>query len=276
MPDIHEVQQVLFEYIAAVCPRAWPHHVERERALAWPMNMTEKLSRAFPALGTYKRFAVAARDSIRRKSTYAQHGEDLRALELLHDFDLSDGLYVDVGANHPTDISNTYMFYRRGLKGIVIEPNPELAHLFSVFRPRDITLPIACSETSGVATFVISKTPVLSSLDEGSAGAIWKKIRVPLLPLDAIIRDLAPAWIPLLSVDVEGHAGAVLRGASNTLRRTYLVCVEAADGTEEERQVLGALAQADYRVVERVGCNLLAINQRVEDFERYRTPDVQA
>lgn len=240
------------------------------------MKLRDKLARTFPALGSYKRFAVAAKDSFGRRDTYAQHGEDLRALDLLSDFDLSGGLYIDVGGNHPTDISNTYIMYRQGLRGIVIEPNPELARLFGIFRPRDITLPIACSDSPGVATFTISKTPVLSSLDEDTAGPVWKKIRVPLLPLDTVVRDLAPAWIPLLSVDVEGHSGAVLRGASSALRLTYLACVEASTGTDEERQVLLALEQADFSVVERVGCNILATNNRVELFAPYRRGQIQA
>lgn len=233
----------------------------------------DRLARALPGLGTYKRYAVAARDTVINKRTYSQHGEDLRLVALLSAFDLRQGLYVDVGANHPTDISNTFAFYRQGLCGIVIEPNPELAHLFSVFRPRDIVLPIACSEQPGVATFTISKTPVLSSLDEANAGPVWKKIRVPLLPLDTVIRDVAPTWIPLLSVDVEGHSGAVLRGAKATLRKTYLACIEASEGTDEEKQVRAALTEAGFSTVERVGCNLLAINGKQAAFAKYRRAD---
>ena len=240
------------------------------------MRIREKLAQGLPGLGTYKRFVVAAHDSLRSKDTYSQHGEDVRAWELLSEFDLTGGLYVDVGGNHPTDISNTYAFYRRGLQGIVIEPNPELARLFGVFRPRDITLSIACSELPGVATFTISKTPVLSSLEEANAGHVWKKIRVPLLPLDTVTRDLDPAWIPLLSIDVEGHSGAVLRGATETLRRTYLACVEASEGTDEERQVLAALAAADFSVIERVGCNLFAVNNQRAGFAQYSRSAVRS
>ena len=47
---------------------------------------------------------------------YPQEGEDLVAARLLGDGD--NGFYVDVGAHHPIGHSNTYLFYRRGWRGI--------------------------------------------------------------------------------------------------------------------------------------------------------------
>lgn len=233
------------------------------------MSLRKTLARHFPAIGIYKRVAVAARDSLAAKTTYAQHGEDVRAIELLDQFDLSEGRYVDVGANHPTDISNTYLLYRRGLSGIIVEPNTELARLFKWFRPRDTTVAVGCSDTPGLANFSISKTPVLSSLDAGSAGDVWRTVRVPVLTLDLLVASLEPAWIPFLSVDVEGHAGAVLRGAEKTLRQTYLVCVEASPETVEETEVLAALDAADFQIVERRDCNILALNRDDAAFRRF-------
>jgi FkbM family methyltransferase len=233
------------------------------------MRVRDNIARALPFLGPYKRLAVAALDRVRPRETYAQHGEDLKALELLRGFDLSGGRYVDVGANHPHDISNTCLLYRHGMRGIVIEPNPELAALFSRFRPRDIALAVGCSEEPGVATFSISKTPVLSSLHAENAGPIWKTIHVPLLPLDAIVRSFEPAWIPFLSVDVEGHAAAVLRGAGQTLARTYVACVEA-NGVTEEAAVKDLLEKANFEIVERVGCNMFAVNRAVDSFREFK------
>ncbi len=232
--------------------------------------LREFLVNALPRLGTLKRFAVAASHSIRPRDTYAQHGEDLRSKELLADFDLSGGIYVDVGANHPTDISNTYLFYRAGHRGITVEPFPELASLLKLFRPRDTVLAVACGDVAGVAELSVSKTPVLSSLHRAQAGRVWKSLIVPVLPLDRIILDLDVSWVFLLSVDVEGHAAAALRGATATLERTLLVCVEASEGSEEERAVTALLEQANFRIVERRGCNLFAMNEKLDRFRRKR------
>jgi hypothetical protein len=50
-----------------------------------------------------------------RKKTYASDGEDYILLELLASYDLGQAVYVDVGANDPVFMSNTYLFYRHGI-----------------------------------------------------------------------------------------------------------------------------------------------------------------
>ena len=59
---------------------------------------------------------------------YSQTGEDAILAHLLFDHDC--GFYVDVGAFHPIQYSNTYYFYRRGWTGINIEPTPGQIDLF--------------------------------------------------------------------------------------------------------------------------------------------------
>jgi len=93
--------------------------------------------RYYPNIGKIKRFILASLHSHTRvKSTYAQHGEDILVLEYLRGYDKSSGIYVDVGANHPTRISNTYLMYRNGFKGISIEPNSELSKLHAKYPRR--------------------------------------------------------------------------------------------------------------------------------------------
>ena len=45
-----------------------------------------------------------------RRGSFAQEGEDRFLLEY---FGSKTGIYVDVGANHPFVISNTYLLYKR-------------------------------------------------------------------------------------------------------------------------------------------------------------------
>ena len=54
--------------------------------------------------------------------TYAQLGQDI----LLHNMmqrrreeaDINAGFYIDIGAYHPTKISNTFHFYQLGVKSL--------------------------------------------------------------------------------------------------------------------------------------------------------------
>ncbi|MEI9928867.1 MAG: hypothetical protein WDN44_15790 [Sphingomonas sp.] len=51
-------------------------------------------------------------------------GEDVLLGRLLKT--ASSGTYVDVGANHPIEGSNTYRLYRQGWTGLTIDPNSRL------------------------------------------------------------------------------------------------------------------------------------------------------
>ena len=48
------------------------------------------------------------------------------------------GFYIDVGAGHPVADNVFLWFYERGWKGIVAEPQDDLARLYGSIRPADI------------------------------------------------------------------------------------------------------------------------------------------
>src|SRR5437763_16778861 len=58
--------------------------------------------------------------------TYAQFGEDLIFLNIFALLGINTPSYIDVGAHHPVNISNTALLYERGCRGIKIDANPDL------------------------------------------------------------------------------------------------------------------------------------------------------
>jgi FkbM family methyltransferase len=208
-----------------------------------------------------KRFMVALRDTWRpAQASYAQHGEDVAAQKLLQDYDLRQGIYVEIGANQPTQISNTYLFYRQGLHGVVVEPSRVVTPLLRMFRPRDVCVEIGCGAESGVLPFNISHTSVLSSFTDGlENNTVLRQEFVPVLPLDVVLRQIPAEWIYYLSIDTEGFDLNVLQGAVETLQKTYLVNVEAYG---EEEGVNEFLLNQGYECLERVGYNLLYRNTK--------------
>ena len=76
-----------------------------------------------------------------RKTSYSQCGEDLLVALVLQ---LIRGSrpkkYLDIGANHPLNLSNTALLYADGVQGILIEPDPYFVNLLSNKRPRDKVL----------------------------------------------------------------------------------------------------------------------------------------
>src|ERR1700733_8947965 len=182
----------------------------------------------FPYLGKFKRLSKAWYDHVLPvKKSYSQHGEDVIIWEFLRQYDLSGSMYVDVGANHPSDISNSYLLYKKGLRGIIVEPNQELIALFRRFRPEDIPLAIGCSNENSVLPFHISRTPVLSSFaDSRESGKAYKTLYLPIMRLDDAIRHLEFDFVSLLSIDVEGLNYEVMEGAKQVIGRSLLVCLE--------------------------------------------------
>jgi len=214
----------------------------------------------FPSLGKFKRFVKAWYHGVQRtKSSYSQHGEDAIILEILSHYDLKNSVFIDVGANHPSDISNSYLLYRKGYRGIVIEPNQELIGLFRKFRPGDIALPIGCGNTNTVLPFHISKTPVLSTFMDSRDANVYKTMYIPVMRLDDAVRDIEFDFISLLSIDVEGLNYEVMEGGWETINKSLLLCLEY--DTEEDRQKFSDFLGEDFELYQDIGCNLLFVNK---------------
>ncbi len=60
--------------------------------------------------------------------TYSQFGEDLIVRYLFDSLGIARPTYLDIGANHPKFSGNTFGFYKRGSRGVLVEPNPRLCN----------------------------------------------------------------------------------------------------------------------------------------------------
>ena len=86
-------------------------------------------------------------------TTYSQTGEDIIINFIFNARGISYPSYLDIGAFHPYELSNTYFFYKKGSKGINIEPNPNSIQLFEELRPFDINLNIGIGASNSVLKF---------------------------------------------------------------------------------------------------------------------------
>jgi FkbM family methyltransferase len=195
--------------------------------------------------------------------SYSQHREDILFWEYLSAFDLKNSVYVDVGANHPSDISNSYLLYRKGLRGIVVEPNLELVRLFRQVRKKDIPLNIGCGSTNTILPFTVSKTPVLSSFSESRDVNGYKRSYLPVMRLDDALQHLSFDFINLLSIDVEGMNYEVLLGAKESIQKTLLLCLEF-DGEDDRQRQLGLLPP-QFELIKECGCNLILKNTQLNN-----------
>jgi len=146
---------------------------------------------------------------------YSQEGEDL-ILARIFPRD-KKGFFVDVGAHHPTRFSNTHFFYKRGWRGINIDPLPGSMELFNRIRPRDINLECAISsqkDGKGAAKYIRFEEPAFNTLivEENEdvnqrleASSVIDIIDVPVRELDDVLAEYTDEFdhIDLLNIDVE-------------------------------------------------------------------------
>ena len=76
------------------------------------------------------------------KTTYSQSGEDaiLAYLFAVLGIPFAKCSYLDLGANRPKEMSNTYFFYEQGATGTLIEANPALIPALQKERSGDTIL----------------------------------------------------------------------------------------------------------------------------------------
>lgn len=204
------------------------------------------------------------------KSSYSQHGEDALVKQWLAGYDLSQGIYVDVGANHPISISNTYLFYKNGHHGIVIEPNQSLLSLHKKCRTRDIHLGIGCGEVLSIKKFQIARSHEVSSFIPHYQGKeISYTEYLPVVTLDFIHQSLSDHYkfVFFMSIDVEGYDYEVLTGGEEILSKTLFLCIEAND-KESEEKIIEKLTCSNFTLVKKVKVNLLFKNSS-EYFDRF-------
>ena len=165
--------------------------------------------------------------------SYAQRFEDFH---LWRCFDGQEsGFYIDIGAGHPVYDNVSFAFYLAGWRGIAVEPNPALAALGRVVRPRDFLFEGLAGTAPGQATLYLQREfHGLSTTIAEHARAAEKEVSrpaealtLPITTLAALCAQHAPAAIDFLKVDVEGAEADVLRGADWQRFRPKVIVVEA-------------------------------------------------
>ena len=193
--------------------------------------------------------------------SFAQQGEDLIVENILGWFKIFNPTYLDIGANDPVRDSNTYLFYRKGARGVLVEPNPVFCDKLRRERPGDGVLQagIGGATPTEADYYVIRGAAANNTFSKEQAdyltrqygpGTVEKVIKVPLVPINAVIADNFDGVPNFLSIDTEGMDLTILQSLDFRRYRPHVVCVETLvpeTGVPDET-ILSLMRSKDYSI----------------------------
>ena len=188
-------------------------------------------------------------------------------LRIVYRLDIRQLRYLDIGANHPAELSNTYLLYTLGASGVLVEPDPDLCNVLTRKRPRDTVLNVGCAfdERRSAKLKRLTSNVFNTFSDEQAAYAVqssesWRldqrqsvidTIDVNLVPANQILSDHFNDGIDFLSIDTEGVDAKILKSIDLTRFRPKMICIEASD---DFSSIMGS---AGYEQVARTPDNLV-------------------
>ncbi len=212
-----------------------------------------------PLVWAIRKFKYNASDN--HRISYSQSGEDLIIRQIFTALGLDRITYLDLGANHPTRFSNTYLFYSNGSSGVCVEPDPTAQPLFRKWRGRDMLLTCGVGLEEGEADFYIMTTNTLSTFSKEEAERyqgygsqkITRVVKLPLKPVNAILEQYFEKCPNLISLDIEGMDFQILQSLDLDKWRPEVFCIETLTYTEDKterklEEIMEYMQSRDYLV----------------------------
>jgi FkbM family methyltransferase len=194
---------------------------------------------------------------------FGQEGEDL----ILNRFFgyKNEGFYIDIGAHHPFRFSNTYIFYKRGWRGINIEANPLSIDAFKKHRPNDINLNFGISDKEEELIYYSYNEPALNTFSEQTLERrhihkqykIVSTKKIKLYPLAQILNEYIASGqaIDFMSIDVEGFDLKVLESNNWEKYRPKVIVVESFIADLENIKdcpIYQLLSKNNYQIISKI------------------------
>jgi FkbM family methyltransferase len=173
---------------------------------------------------------------MKAKASYSQTGEDVIIEYLFNSLKISHPTYLEIGTNQPKICNNTYGFYKKGCKGVCIEPDIEMVKVIKQQRPQDTVLNIGIGITdkesaefylfpglvNGWSTFSEEEADIRKK----DTGIDYRRLPVRLKNINTIMQDYFNPHPNFISLDVEGLDLEILQSIDFEKFRPEAICVE--------------------------------------------------
>lgn len=214
------------------------------------------------------------------KVSVAQSGEDtiVEYVLMVLGIKLSDEYYLDLGANHAKQLSNTYMLYKKGMRGVLVETNPQLIGELKFYRSEDVILNKCISNhsdeslqfyiMSGDGLSCTSMDAVNEMIEKNPQLYIKDTITVDTITVNQILQKYFSKAPILLSIDIEGQEESILQTLDYDKYAPLIVIVERIDygttiATKKRKDLIAdIMSQNGYFEYAFTGINSIFINKR--------------
>jgi FkbM family methyltransferase len=207
--------------------------------------------------------------------SFAQCGEDRVAASLFEVIGIEKPTYLDIGAYEPIVGSNTYLFYRRGARGVLVEPNVDCVPRLRSRRPGDTVLNVGVGITADrSADFYRLTAPQLNTFDKdeaekvvrdsGGKVALREVVKMPLVPVNEVIAEHFGGKAPdFLSIDVEGLDYPILQTLDFAKYRPKMICAELRPHGRMNEEAVAFVRGKGYEVQSMTFPNVLLVDRAV-------------
>lgn len=166
--------------------------------------------------------------------SFSPTGEDLLIKQAIKKLGIEKPSYVDIGCHHPIFSNTTYLFYRDGSSGIVVEPNNDICQEISKARSRDICVNAGISDRDGKETFYIFERGTRNTFSKSQAeewskqsGQKYEEKLIDVISLNTLIKKSKNSCPDIISIDTEGYEEKILSGFDWKIR-PKIFCIESA------------------------------------------------
>jgi FkbM family methyltransferase len=190
------------------------------------------------------------------KTSFSKSGEDIQLWQLLKK---NKGTFIDIGGHHPIYGSNSYFFYVRGWRGIVVEPNPIFKSLYNKYRKGDKLVSKGVADLDGELDYyelIGTERNTFSSdyIKEFSLeNTITSTKKFPVNKLSTLLSTylIDKNEIDFLCIDVEGMQFSVIKSNDWKKYRPSYILLESHNPLQVEidSDLVIFLSKNDYTLI---------------------------
>lgn len=156
--------------------------------------------------------------------TYSQHAQDTFIFNMIFGAK-GEGMFLDIGANDPIALNNTYLFEKHGWDGLAFEPIASLANKWEGAR-KTKCYNVAVGDSNGQVQFTESKDDVQSYVGHDADDTNGVSYMVSQICISDFLNNLGITNVDVAFIDVENYEMNVLSGIDFEKTNITCICIE--------------------------------------------------